>query len=418
MNNTLEGKIDNLRFENDSRFLTGVLTVCHDGQNLNNTEFSKEDLMRCAENSLRECPILGSVVTDEDTGERRLNGHDIDYDLVETQDGYDIKVNHIERIYGFIPHDAKISVDYNQENNKYYIVTNCVLWRNYLDDVEDILTRQDGFCDVSMEITVDESFVSIDGVTQITDFRFLGVTMLNDSPAMKGANLKLSNFSMQDVKMSLQEMIKVYSAELEGGESVEENKEVVKVEEQQNEEPEQQEVVVTQEVTETVEVDGEVVEETVETVEKEPVEEQPEEVVTEGEGEYEKLAEEYATLKETYETLQGAYAELEEKLNAMSDYEELKAFKENYDKVAYENEVEEVAQMFSLDASETKELKEKALAKEITTEQFREKLGYKFAMKQLSKPAKQEHSSEAAILDDEEISNAPYGGYFEKYRNR
>ena len=130
LSNELKGKIDSLRFENDSRFLRGRLVVCHDGVNLNNSSFDKDVLMRCAERSLRECPILGSVVIDEDTEQPRLNGHDMEYDLIETPDGYEVKVIHVEKIYGFVPHDANISLEYNEEKDKNYIVTDCVLWRN------------------------------------------------------------------------------------------------------------------------------------------------------------------------------------------------------------------------------------------------------------------------------------------------
>ena len=109
MSKQIYGTLGNLvRFSNDSRFLSCILKVCHDGDNVNETNFAKEDMLRCAEQSIRECPILGSVVVDEDTGEKRLNGHDMETELVETEEGYQLKVNHIERIYGFIPHDAKV----------------------------------------------------------------------------------------------------------------------------------------------------------------------------------------------------------------------------------------------------------------------------------------------------------------------
>ena len=116
MSKQIYGTLGNLvRFNNDSRFLGCILKVCHDGDNVNDTSFTKEDMLRCAEQSLRECPILGSVVVDEDTGEKRLNGHDMETVLVETDEGYQLKVNHIERIYGFIPHDAKVWAEYNVE---------------------------------------------------------------------------------------------------------------------------------------------------------------------------------------------------------------------------------------------------------------------------------------------------------------
>ena len=224
MSKQIYGTLGDLRFKDDSRFVNCIIKVCHDGLNKNNSSFDKEDILRCAEQSLRECPILGSVVVDEDTGERRLNGHDIDMSLEETENGYEVKVRHIERIFGFIPHDAKIWAEYDSENEKTYLLTTGVLWTNYLDDVEDILNRQDGQCDVSMEITVDKSTMRDEGEENIKDFRFLGITMLNDSPAMVKCNLSLANFQMDELKTSLQEMMKMYAIEMEGGENMDKDK--------------------------------------------------------------------------------------------------------------------------------------------------------------------------------------------------
>ena len=225
MSKQIYGTLGNLvRFSNDSRFLSCILKVCHDGDNVNDTNFAKEDMLRCAEQSIRECPILGSVVVDEDTGEKRLNGHDMETELVKTDEGYQLKVNHIERIYGFIPHDAKVWMEYDVEKEKTYILTNGVLWANYLDDVEDILDKKDGETDISMEITVDDSTMGMNGIENIKDFRFLGITMLHDRPAMEGANLKLANFQMDELKTSLQEMMKMYAIEMEGGENMDKDK--------------------------------------------------------------------------------------------------------------------------------------------------------------------------------------------------
>ena len=103
------------------------------------------------------------------------------------------------------------------------------------------------------------------------------------------------------------------------------------------------------------------------------------------------------------------------------DYKEGLLTKEQYDRAEYESEVEEVAQMFGLKAEEVEELKSKALNKEITVEQFKEKLALKYAMNQLAKkPKVEDNSSEMSIIDEDEVelSNKPYGGYFEKYKNK
>ena len=149
--------------------------------------------------------------------------------------------------------------------------------------------------------------------------------------------------------------------------------------------------------------------------------EEPSEEFTKLQGEYEQLKQSYAELEESYNQLSERFSEYESIVNAQADYSELKAFKEEYDRAKYESEVEEVAQMFGLKAEEVEELKSKALNKEITVEQFKEKLALKYAMNQLAKkPKVEDNSSEMSIIDEDEVelSNKPYGGYFEKYKNK
>ena len=408
MSKQIYGTLGNLvRFSNDSRFLSCILKVCHDGDNVNATNFAKEDMLRCAEQSIRECPILGSVVVDEDTGEKRLNGHDMETELVKTEEGYQLKVNHIERIYGFIPHDAKVWMEYDVEKEKTYILTNGVLWANYLDDVEDILNKKDGETDISMEITVDDSTMGMNGIENIKDFRFLGITMLHDRPAMEGANLKLANFQMDELKTSLQEMMKMYAIEMEGGENMDKDKVV----------------------------EPEVKEEDFEEVHAEPEEEKFEEVVEDEfacdpkkkrncEDEDKKKDEEdmackkkkYEELEAKYSALEKSYAELEAKLESMADYAELKAFKDAYDAEQYKAKVDAISKEFGLAEKDFKDIREKAYAKEISLENYEEKLAL-ISYRQNAKKnfgAKKE-KNEAMIIDSTDTEEISIYGELDKY---
>lgn len=421
MNKEFKAKLDTFRHEGDSRFLTARLVVSHDGLNFNGSDFTKEDMLRCAEATLRESPILGSVVVDEETGEKRLNGHDMDYILVEKDGEYDVEIKHIERIYGFIPHDAPIKMEFRDD--KYYLITTCVLWRNYLDDLEDILFNQDGECEVSMEIECLESHINSDGNLQITDFIFLGISMLGVEPAMKGANLKLSNFSMKNIKSELQEMMKAYALE-KGGEIMEEKKTV----ELEKNEPDE----VVQDIDETIETNPEVAEEVSEVEQSESTEFKLDEEEKDDEedeefkcgGSNDKKKKTYEELESELNVLQESYSELKAQLDSMSDYADLKAFKESYDNAKYESEIEEISNMFSLDIEEYSDLKEKVLSKEISKEQYQEKLALKQFMKEKhekfeKKFEKESSSSEIKIINDDiEKENLPYNGEFEKYLRR
>ena len=411
MSKQIYGTLGDLRFKDDSRFVNCIIKVCHDGLNKNNSSFDKENMLRCAEQSLRECPILGSVVVDEYTGERRLNGHDIDMSLEETENGYEVKVRHIERIFGFIPHDAKIWAEYDSENEKTYLLTTGVLWTNYLDDVEDILNRQDGQCDVSMEITVDKSTMGNEGEENIKDFRFLGITMLNDSPAMVKCNLALANFQMDELKTSLQEMMKMYAIEMEGGENMDKDKVV---------EPEVKEEVFEEVPTEPEEV----VEDEFACDPKKKRNCEDEDKKKEDEDDKKKKDEEdmackkkkYEELEAKYSELEKSYAELEAKLESMADYAELKAFKEAYDTEQYKAKVDAISKEFGLAEKDFKDIREKAYAKEISLENYEEKLAL-ISYRQNAKKnfGAEKEKNEAMIIDSTDTEEISIYGELDKY---
>ena len=411
MSKQIYGTLGNLvRFNNDSRFLGCILKVCHDGDNVNDTNFAKEDMLRCAEESLRECPILGSVVVDEDTGEKRLNGHDMETVLVETEEGYQLKVNHIERIYGFIPHDAKVWMEYDVEREKTYVLTNGVLWANYLDDVEDILNEKDGETDISMEITVDNSAMGMNGIEQIKDFRFLGITMLHDRPAMEGANLKLANFQMDELKTSLQEMMKMYAIEMEGGENMDKDKVV---------EPEVKEENFEEVPAETEE--EKVVEDefACDPKKKRNCEDEDKKDKDDKKKDEEDMAckkKKYEELEAKYSELEKSYAELEAKLESMADYAELKAFKEAYDAEQYKAKVDAISKEFGLAEKDFKDIREKAYAKEISLENYEEKLAL-ISYRQNAKKnfGAEKEKNEAMIIDSTDTEEISIYGELDKY---
>ena len=406
MSKQIYGTLGNLvRFNDDSRFLSCIIKVCHDGDNVNDTNFAKEDMLRCAEQSIRECPILGSVVVDEDTGEKRLNGHDMETELVETEEGYQLKVNHIERIYGFIPHDAKVWMEYDVEKEKTYILTNGVLWANYLDDVEDILDKKDGETDISMEITVDNSTMGMNGIENIKDFRFLGITMLHDRPAMEGANLKLANFQMDELKTSLQEMMKMYAIEMEGGENMDKDK-VVESE-------------VKEEVFEEVPSESEeekVVEDEFACDPKKKRNCEDEDNKKKDEEDMACKKKKYEELEEKYSALEKSYAELEAKLESMADYAELKAFKEAYDAEQYKAKVDAISKEFGLAEKDFKDIREKAYAKEISLENYEEKLAL-ISYRQNAKKnfGAEKEKNEAMIIDSTDTEEISIYGELDKY---
>ena len=296
-----------------------------------------------------------------------------------------------------------------------------------MDNLEGIFERNAGNVDVSMEIEVSDYSITSDGICKIKEFDFTGITMLGVAPAMEGANLQMSNFSMENLKTQMEELCKVYSLEVEGGDIVEERIEVM--EEQVEVCPECDKQPCECEVVEDVK-EEEVVEEVVEEVKEEEQEEVAEEVeekeevqadieVVEEVQEVDEYQVKYEELREEYSKLVESYNQLEEKLNSMSDYEELKAFKLQYDEAIYNKQVEEISQMFDLSSDEISEFKEKVLNKELSIEEYKKELALIFAMKQMAnkKFAKEEvKDSGIKVLSSEvEIKDRPYGGKFDKY---
>ena len=408
----IPSKISNFEFD-EGRFVKCSLDVCHDGGNYNGSWFDKDVIERCAYKSLAYTPILANVYYDEDWEEYLVGGHDMDIELIEDENGFDIDVFYLERPVGFVPPDTPIEMVYNPEDGKNHLKAYCVIWKKYSEQLLNIMEECNGELSVSMEIEALDTQVSQEtGDVIINDFVFQGITILGECnpPAMQGAKIK--TFSKNNIKIEIEQMIKEYSIE-KGGENMEENKkfEDAVVEEVQ-EQPVEEETV-EDEVQETEEVE--------EQVEEEQPAEEIQEVVEESTDEYSLLQNKYVELEASFNQLKEEYSMLESKLNSMQDYEELKAFKEQYDRAEYESEVEEVAQMFGLKAEEVEELKSKALNKEISVEQFKEKLALKYAMNQLAKkPKVEDSSSEMSIIDENEVelSDKPYGGYFEKYKNK
>ena len=419
----IPSKISNFEFD-EGRFVKCSLDICHDGWNYNNSYFDKDVIERCAYKSLAYTPILANVYYDEDWEEYLVGGHDMDIKLIEDENGFDIDVFYLERPVGFIPPDTPIEMVYNPEDGKNHLKAYCVIWKKYSEQLLNVMEECNGELSVSMEIEpLDTQLSNETGNVIINEFIFQGITILGlyNPPAMQGAKIK--TFSKNNIKIEIEQMIKEYSAE-KGGEIVEEkdkvfeNEDVVETTDEENidETTEESEVFEDEsneeEVVEEVTEEGEYSEEQVE---------EPSEEFTKLQGEYEQLKQSYAELEESYNQLSERFSEYESIVNAQADYSELKAFKEEYDRAKYESEVEEVEQMLSLKAKEVEEVKSKALNKEITVKKKKEKLALKYAMNNLlTKPKVQYNSSEMSIIDEDyvELSNKPYGVYFEKYKNK
>lgn len=455
--------------------------IMNEGKNRNGSSFSKES-MEYAEESLKNRPLLAYIKRDDDGEAVDFGGHEIITKIIKTSEGYDLKMFYLETPIGIFPESCNIR--YEEIDGENHMVADAFIWEGYSNEVLDLLNSNDGSKDVSMEITVLDSSRDKDGVLNINKFRFNAVTLLGDDviQGMNG-NCNINIYSKTNYDEFVNEINKkVYSLKKEEKDLNKENNNVEpnnQIEEFRLSIQNITDQIITQLNSRLVEREdywGDkyqasefyfidiLPEDKIAIVENADWSCRQyfgvpysinEDVITldfdnkksyiqewremSGDSEPVIYSTEDTELKEhiinkfnsieTHETelneLKTSYAELETKINEMNekyaDYESLKSFKEEYDKAVYENQVEEVSKMFALDEDEVNELKEKALSKEISIEQFKEKLGLKFAIKQLENKkefAKKENkSSEIQILDDEKVYE-PYGGLFKKYLNK
>ena len=218
-----ESRISNFTFD-EGRFAKCKVDVAHDKLNHNNSWFNADELLACAEKSLRCCPILANVFKNED-GKYEVGGHDMKINFLETEDGIDADIFFEEHAVGFIPHDAPMEIVYNSDDGRNHLHTYGVIWKNYSSQLLDYMEKNNNELSVSMEIEVLDSITANDGSEIIKDFVFNGITILGKDvpPAMENAKIQ-KVFSMEDIKSELKEMMKMYAIEMEGGENMDKDK--------------------------------------------------------------------------------------------------------------------------------------------------------------------------------------------------
>lgn len=179
--------------KNTEGLLPVVLKSCHTLNNLNHS-FIAESVMTKALPSFCNRPILG-YIHDVD-GQSEFYGHNMHVD----EDG---NIVYDEVPVGIIPESCNARLEYDEENQKNYVVVNGYVFEEY-SKASEILRREEE-CNVSVELAIREmSYDAKEKLLIITDFFFQGVTILGKNedgekvrPGMAGSNIKLSDFSRQ-----------------------------------------------------------------------------------------------------------------------------------------------------------------------------------------------------------------------------
>lgn len=394
----LNSRLQEFKSSRDDRFVHCKVLVCHDQDNLNYSWFDSEVQMKCAEKSIRGIPLLANVYKDQE-GNYKVGGHDVKVEISDTSEGFEIEEFYLEKPVGFIPEDTILSTV--EINGKQYLSCTGVIWKTYSEQLLNILDDNNGQLDVSMEIAANDFDMREDGYIEIKDFTFLGITILGTEcqPAMQGANISVFSTEIQN---ELAKMKKAYS---EGGEKMEDNI-IVQAEEDKEVCPECKE-------------DPCVCDDKKEDEYEENHQEEQQE-----DNKYEELNKEYTQLKGDYEELKEKYDSLEEKLNSMSDYEELKLFKEQYDKAKFEQNIINICNKFGYESSDDKVVDKvnKALQGEFSLEAFEKEIALVYALENLDKKdnkkfAREEKEDfEIEVLNDSKANKTVSESLIEKYK--
>lgn len=388
----------------NANLLKVKLSIQHDGANKNGTKFSLENIKK-AESTLRNIPILAYIKRDENGEAQDFDQHNMMQKVVETDEGYDLVTTYLERPIGVIPTETEIT--YEEIDGRTYLCATGYIWKRYANEGFDILmqSEQKG---TSMEIEIySGSKDKMDGLYDITDYGFLGVTCLGDDVESGMFNTTITKYAAsKSYKRELEDIYKeIFSLEngkedtmpeevketvetiveevFEAKEEIVEEPivEEVKEEEQLAEMPTEEKVVeeaITEEVTE--EPTEEVVEEP--TIEEPVVEEA--EVVEECSNEY--------SIDELVEKLGAKELEINSLMSTIADYEKelscLREFKAIKEQEALVAEVEVIAEKFStLEKAEIEAVKTRVLNNEITTAEFERELYYLVGVKALEAKA-------------------------------
>lgn len=402
----LNSNFKNFEEQENSNLTKVEIMVQHDGLNKNNSIFKLENIKK-AEHTLKNIPILGYIK--KDAGDIDFDHHNMETKLIETSDGYELKIEYLESPVGVIPSDTKIT--YEEIDGRTYLVCYGYIWSNYCSDAIEIINKSEQK-KVSMEISIDSYSITDDGYIDIEDYQFLGITILGDHIESGMHDTVMTKYSAcADYKEALADIYKeIYSLERKE-DNMEEVKEEVVVEAQQ--EPEVEEVIeheeIKEEVVESTETE-EVVEEVETTEEVEVIEEVKEE--SETLDVFAELLEEVpGTLKEVADMITEKFSIINEELRV------LREFKSDIDLKELKVQVDEISGKYDLDV-DTTELKEKAIAKDITLDQFEKELKVLFAEKVLengkfSKDVKEEPAKVTVTSHEED--KTIYGGLFEKH---
>lgn len=382
--------------------------IAYYGKNKNKSNIPKS-AFELAIPSLFNIPIVGEYIEQlEDFGD---HGGKIE-----------IKDNNIEYVqttkpWGVVPETSKVEWELVTEKNGFqreYLTCEIILWYSRYPELEVALTNENW---QSMEIDVVKGHREKDGYYFIEEFIFSALCILGKdvSPCFEESSIKFNldkeNFK-SEFKLMLGELKEFdfnnsndidNTISQKGGNLMEDNI-IAPVIEQQPVEEFATVITTTEDtikvVTETIDQDSYKVEElkiektTIEVVDVQPIDNQPQDAMMTEDFAVEPVVEEIVepiiepteNFAEMYKELEGKFSQLEIQFNTLvEENNKLKEFKAVKENESLKMSIDEVTSQFALEESEIAELKTKAYAKEISVEEYQEKLFALVGKKNFSK---------------------------------
>ena len=294
-------------------FLKCKINILDTSSIANHTHFKKENVNKSIY-QLDYLPVRGLYKEDEE----EFGGHEISYYIDDE--------GNLKESVGTVPMGVVIknSARWENINNKETLVCDCYIWTNNNEGA----TRRikENSVSQSMEIIVDNYSETNKDYIEIEGFTFTSLTLIDTQPAFDCGSIR--TYSQNDFKVDYQKMMTALDKFLnfeEGGEIVEDNKEILEEAVENN----------VEEVVETVSEDNK----------EETFEAEQEEVVEDVENNEEKVEEETTIdYSVEFESLQAKYSELETSKNELN--------------IKYEALMEEVCELREYKATKEKEYRE------------------------------------------------------------
>lgn len=469
-------------YEDDNDLMKVKIRVCHDGENPNGSDFSLESLAKAQPTLSNRPILAFSVFDEESFEVVDFGGHDMEHKMVENADGeYELKTRYLETPLGVINENHEYSLETDEETGKTYPVITGYVWKSYSNGAWKLIEQGKGVSmEISVKSGVYNKRRKVFEIEDFS-YRGITVLSDSVEPAMKGANIEkytttdISNsVEMFNNKLkekeagNLSKPVETVEAEVietEVVETEELNNDSVEVEQEvgQTESPVAQEFALSMDNIRTSinsQLKDRVIEKTdywgdtyqarefylydilptenVAIVEDNcnygnyygiPYEIQGDNAILKydekvsyiqewrpkNEGESVVIFEKEDKLKDiVLEKFANKEAEIE---SIKNDLSKLQEFKSKIDLEELKGKVEEISNKYDLDV-DTTELKEKAVSKDITLEQFEKELKVLFAEKVLennkfSKSTKEDPAK--VTVASEEVQKTIYGGLFEKH---